>query len=498
MQPCDNTTIVMMEVRSETDYVNHHIQKVACIFAAMRAFAEELRQQGHTVHYISINDPSNKQSIPANLTALVQTGAYSTVEYQEPDEWRLDDVLQTWAQSSQITTRCVSTEHFYTTRSDLRDQFGSKTRYVLENFYRWMRKRHNVLMEADGQQPIGGRWNYDSENRHKWKGEHELPPLWNPHNNLTQVVDDIKKANITTIGTINPEDVPWPINRTQALEQLDSFISTVLPLFGMYQDAMVASTNPASWYLYHSRLSFALNTKMLTPQEVVSQAERWWTEHGSPETLPSVEGFIRQIIGWREYVRGIYWAEMPYYGVLNSLDHNNRLPSWYWTGETRMNCMRTVIQQSLEHAYAHHIQRLMITGVFAMMAEIEPSEVDAWYLGIYIDAFEWVEMPNVRGMSQWADGGKVSTKPYACSGNYVNKMSTYCKGCEYNVKARRGEADSCPFNALYWHFLNSNQKILQTNERTSFALATLRKMKNEDRIAVLKRAQWILDHLEEV
>ena len=497
-EPDPDVTIVMMEVRSETDYVRHHIQKVACIFAAMRAFADELRHQGHRVIYIKINDPHNKHTLTGNISALVHTHKITRVEYQEPDEWRVDEELRNWSQKAGVETTCVSTEHFYTQRYDLRDVFGKRTRYVMENYYRWMRKRFNVFMEDDGERPIGGKWNYDSANRNPWKGEHDIPPLWNPHNDLTEIVRDIESAKITTIGTIDPADVPWPITRAQALDQLETFISDALPHFGRYQDAMVSNTNPAAWYLYHSRLSFALNTKMLTPHEVVERVEAWWHSEGTPETLSAVEGFIRQIIGWREYVRGIYWSEMPTYASLNSLDQNNRLPSWYWTGATRMNCMHSVITQSLEHAYAHHIQRLMITGVFAMMAEIDPNDVDEWYLGIYIDAFEWVEMPNVRGMSQWADGGKVSTKPYACGGNYINKMSNYCKGCEYTVSKKRDEGDACPFNALYWHFIHRNQKILQTNERTSIALATLRKMKNEDRIALLQRAQWILDHLEEV
>lgn len=495
-EPSPDTIIVMMEVRSETDYVRHHIQKVACIFAAMRAFAHELRDLGHRVEYIRINDPHNKQSITANLSALITTHKITRVEYQEPDEWRVDEALRNWSSKAGVETHCVSTEHFYTGRYELRDVFGKRTRYVMEHYYRWMRKRFNVLME-DGENPTGGKWNYDASNREPWPGDHNVPPLWHPHNDLTEIVHDITTAKVVTIGTIDASDVPWPITRAQALDQLEAFISHALPLFGKYQDAMVANTNPSAWYLYHSRLSFALNTKMLTPMEVVDRVETWWHNEGTPETLSAVEGFIRQILGWREYIRGIYWSEMPAYASVNFLDQTKPLPSWYWTGATRMNCMRSVITQSLEHAYAHHIQRLMITGVFAMMAEVDPIEVDEWYLGIYIDAFEWVEMPNVRGMSQWADGGKVSTKPYACGGNYINKMSNYCKGCEYTV-SKKEEGDACPFNALYWHFINRNQRVLQNNHRTAFATATLRKMKNEDRIALLQRAQWILDHLEEV
>jgi deoxyribodipyrimidine photolyase-related protein len=300
----------------------------------------------------------------------------------------------------------------------------------MEPFYRQMRKEHQILMTPEG--PLGGKWNYDQENRKKWKGQIPVPTGFPVSNNLLEIYESIQSQSIQTIGSIDASQFNWPINKNQAQQILDYFCENLLPYFGDFQDAMHTQEK----FLFHSRLSFALNSKIISPKEVVDQVLK--TYYGQKEdkiSLNQVEGFVRQILGWREYMRGIYWREMPGYAKKNALDNHGKLPDFYWTAETKMNCMHQSIKQSLEHSYAHHIQRLMVTGNYALLTQTHPDEVDKWYLGIYIDAIEWVEMPNTRGMSQFADGGLLATKPYVSSGNYIQKMGNYCESCQYNHKA---------------------------------------------------------------
>ena len=495
MEVDQNAVIVLMEVRSEATYVRHHIQKVASIFAAMRSFARDLQKQGHRVHYLTITDPDNRHTLTNNLSWLAEHYQADAIEYQEPDEWRVDRILHALKETVVLPVSMVSSEHFLTDRHDVQSLFKGKKTYLMETFYRGMRRRHDVLMSGD--EPVGGRWNFDVENRKKWKGAPLPPEPLVYSNDLSEVVNDIESAGIDTIGSINAREVVWPIDREQALEQLEWFVTTALPHFGDYQDAMVDSRERHAWSMFHSRLSFALNVKILTPEEVIRRVERWWNEHQNPTSLPAVEGFIRQILGWREYMRGIYWAEMPSYAQRNELGHSRPLPLWYWTGETKMNCLQHAVTQSIEHAYAHHIQRLMVTGAFALMAGCDPVEVDAWYLGIYIDAFEWVEITNTRGMSQYADGGIVGSKPYLGSASYIHKMSTYCDGCEYDRRTR-SESDSCPLNSLYWDFYERHRDRFADHPRVRMMYRVWDRMQNEDRIATRERAQWVLEHLEDL
>ena len=459
---------LLMEVRSETDYVRHHAQKVLGIFAAMRAFAEQLKAQGHRVRYVGIDHDSNRHSIIANLNALCEHYGARAVEYQAPDEWRLDQALSDWAGTYSVPVRMVDSEHFLTQRDEAHQLFAGKKQWLMEHFYRHQRRRHRILLTPDGK-PEGGQWNFDADNRKPWHGSPAAAPDTRPCHDHTSLWQTIVAAGINTMGHPQAEAFRWPLNRAEALQQLDHFIAYGLPHFGDYQDAM----SQHSWHLFHSLLSFALNTKMLNPREVVMRAETAWREGHAP--LHAAEGFIRQVLGWREYVRGMYWAHMPGYTETNHLGHQQPLPPWFWTGETRMACLADAIGQSLEHAYAHHIQRLMVIGNFALLAGLDPLELHRWYLGIYIDAFEWVEAPNTLGMSQWADGGRLATKPYVSSAAYLQRMGDHCKGCAYDHKAKTGEK-ACPFNALYWDFFDRHRTHFEGNPRLGVVYHQLKRM----------------------
>jgi deoxyribodipyrimidine photolyase-related protein len=345
-----------------------------------------------------------------------------------------------------------------------------------------MRKRFDVLMEGD--QPAGGGWNFDTENRRPYDGRVPIPPPLMFENDVSGIVETIRRSKVKTFGEIDPRRLIWPIDRPQALKLLAAFIADGLPHFGTYQDAMTVK----SWSLFHCRLSFALNVKMLHPLEVVAAAVNAWKEDPQRIAIQQVEGFVRQILGWREYMRGVYWALMPGFAGMNFFGHDLPLPDFYWTAETRMACLAAAIGQSLRHAYAHHIQRLMITGNFALLAGIHPDEVDAWYLGIYIDAIEWVEMPNTRGMSQFADSGLVATKPYVSSANYIRRMSDYCDACAYDPNKRYGEK-ACPFNSLYWDFYARHRARLASNPRIGMMYRTWDRMAAAERKQILRQAE---------
>jgi deoxyribodipyrimidine photolyase-related protein len=487
-QTDDGTLYVLMEVRQETDYVLHHAQKILAIFAAMRDLARRLRAAGHRVHYIAIDDASNQQSIVANLDALATRFQAASVEYQAPDEWRLDEQLYHHGRRASIPWRMVDSDHFYTTRHHATDIFTGRKQWLMEYFYRQMRVEQQVLM-ANQKQPLGGQWNYDHDNRKPWRGvpaEPQDPRTVHDHSELWST---IQAAGVKSFGNPMADRLPWALNREEALHQLDSFIAAGLPHFGDFQDAM----SVAAGRLFHSLLSFALNVKMLNPREVVGKAEAAY--HAGHAPLASVEGFIRQILGWREYVRGVYWARMPEYVENNVFGHSRALPRWFWDGQTKMRCVSHAITQSLEEAHAHHIQRLMVIGNFALLAGLAPAEVHQWYLGIYIDAFEWVELPNTLGMSQFADGGVLATKPYVSSAAYIDRMSDYCKGCHYDKKMRIGEG-ACPFNALYWDFFRRNASSLANNPRIGMAYRQLEKMDAAAIEAITLQAQQTLDKLD--
>tara|TARA_B110000116_G_scaffold62068_1_gene53132 strand:- start:991 stop:2523 length:1533 start_codon:yes stop_codon:yes gene_type:complete len=486
----ENTIYCLFEMRQETDYVTHHIQKVIGFFAAMRNFSQELKNAHYPVIYLNINDTKNTQNLVENLSILIAENKIEKFEYLSPDEYRLDEQLKNYCTSLNIKSEEFSTEHFYTEREDLKTFFKGKKTFLMENFYRNMRKKHQILMVD--KQPEGGKWNYDASNRKKWKGDALIPPEINFDNNVEKIFSDIKKAGIKTIGQINPTYFEYPISRKQALVQLAYFCEHLLVHFGDYQDAM----HTDKIYLFHSRISFAMNTKIISPKEVIESVLETYRRQEDDIDISQVEGFIRQILGWREYMRGMYWMLMPDYKKENFLDNKNKLPDFFWTGKTKMNCLKNAINNSLENGYAHHIQRLMITGNFALLTQIHPDEIDAWYLGIYVDAIEWVQLPNTRGMSQFADGGKIATKPYVSSGSYIGKMSNYCDACVYK-KTKKFEDDACPFNTLYWNFLDEKQEKLSSNFRMKMMYSLLNKMSSEDRSKIKEKANHIIENLDE-
>ena len=491
----DSVVYILMELRQETDYVLHHAQKIIAIFAGMRDFAEQLEAAGHRVHYVKIDQAENFPSITDNLNQLIANYQATAFEYQAPDEWRLDVQLVDFAKelsvSSQVLTQMVDSEHFFTARIETALLFGERKKWLMETFYRAMRVKHGVLIEEGSKpaKPVGGQWNFDAENRKAWPGVPAAPADIRVFNSQVDrkthdhsaLWASIVKAGVKSFGEPNADKLGWPLNRTEALAQLDSFIDNVLPNFGDFEDAMSST----SWRLFHSLLSFSLNVKMLNPREVVAKAEAAGRSGAAP--LAAVEGFIRQILGWREFVRGFYWAKMgesagvkpdASYADNNFFDHQLPLPSWFWTGQTQMRCMAAAIGQSLEQAYAHHIQRLMVIGNFALLAGLNPKELHHWYLGVYIDAFEWVELPNTVGMSQFADGGLLATKPYVSSAAYIDRMSDYCKGCNYDKKLREDTPtkQACPFNALYWDFHIKHADKLAANPRIGMVYQQLKKM----------------------
>lgn len=482
---------VMMETRSETDYVVHHIQKTVGFFLCMREFATSLKELGHSVVYLRLDDTKNLQSIEKNISYLVNQFEFTRFEYQLPDEYRLDEVLRQLCLSLSITSAYIDTEHFLTRREELGAFFEGKKSFLMESFYRYMRKKHGVLMDCD--QPLHGQWNFDSDNRNKLPKNTKGPTPFLFDTNVEEIHEEIRNAGVSSMGSIDPKHFLWPKNRSQALELLDFFATQCLELFGTFQDAMAIG----EWSLYHSRISFSMNLKLISPSEVINRVIEEYHKRPKEISYNQLEGFVRQIIGWREYMRGVYWNQMPGYARLNYFGHEGKLPSWYWDGKTKMNCLRQCISQSLNFAYAHHIQRLMITGNFALLIGANPDEVDGWYLGIYIDAIEWVEITNTRGMSQFADGGLLATKPYVSSAAYIHKMSNYCTGCFYKKDLRTG-AGACPFNSLYWHFIARNETLLAKNPRMSMMYSTWYKFSSEDRQSTLNQAENYLARVDEL
>lgn len=487
LQDRDHSTLyVLMEILPETQYVQHHVQKVCAFFLAMRAFAESLRAAGHLVKYFQLDDSDNQQSFEANCQQLIELHAIQKFEYQLPDEWRVDQLLQSFCQNLTIPHQVYDTEHFFSTRNELADLFKGKKTYQMENFYRKMRVKHQILMEPDGKTPLSGRWNYDAENRKKMPTSQLVPPTLAQYRDVQELLSLLEKMGVKTMGSVDPSRFNWPVTRAESLALLDHFIKIRLRAFGDYQDAMT----DRDWLLFHSRLSFSMNVKLIHPREVVDACINYWQKNQQNVPYAALEGFVRQIIGWREYMRGIYWAEMPNFAQLNYFDHQAKLPSWYWTGQTKMRCLAQAVGQSLDRAYAHHIQRLMLTGNFALLLGVHPDEVDAWYLGIYIDALEWVEITNTRGMSQFADGGIVGTKPYVSSANYIHKMSDHCGKCHYDKSLRYGHK-ACPFNALYWDFYDRHAPKLRGNPRIGMAYQVWDKMEAEERGKILAHADWV-------
>lgn len=491
---CDADTLyVIAEMHSETRYVKHHVQKVCAFFLAMAQFAETLRQAGHEALYLTLDDTADMPDLSSLLTALASQYKADVVEYQQADEYRLLEAQRN-LNIPGVSVQEYQTEHFLVPFDALPRHFKPGKAHRMETFYRQMRRDHDVLM--NGEQPLGDKWNFDASNRKKLKKQDlaDIPaPLTFTHD-CTEILARLEKHGVETIGDASTCS-RLPATRAESLDLLNFFCKTLLPRFGDYQDAMTDQSEFA-WSLYHSRLSFSINVKLLHPREVIDAAVAAF-EANDDISLSQIEGFVRQIIGWREFIRGIYWANMPDYQKLNVLDATRPLPDYFWTGKTRMNCMSQAIGQSLEYAYAHHIQRLMVTGVFGLIAGIHPDDMDNWYLGIYVDALDWVEMPNTRGMSQFADGGLVASKPYAASGNYINKMSDYCKSCHYNVKEKTSE-DACPFNSLYWDFMIRHRERFERNPRIGMVYRSWDKFDEATKQQTLDRASHCLETLEDL
>ena len=475
--------VVMAEVRDEAAYVRHHPKKIALIFAAMRKFAARLREDGWQVAYTAYDDADNAGSIPGELLRRAEETGAQRVLATRPGEWRLIELLG----DLPIPLEQLEDTRFIASHAEFDAWAEGRKELRMEYFYREMRRKTGLMMEGD--KPAGGKWNYDHDNRKPAKGDLFAPkPLWFDPDDTTRQVLDLVDANFgDSFGALRP--FGYATDAAQAGEVLDHFIAHALPGFGDYQDAMLQSDR----FLYHSLLSAYLNIGLLDPLEVCRRVEAAWKDGACP--INAAEGFIRQIIGWREYMRGIYFREGPDYPTRNSLGHDRALPDLYWGAETRMNCLSHAVAQTRDDAYAHHIQRLMVTGNFALLAGVDPAQVHDWYLSVYIDAFEWVEAPNTVGMSQFADGGVVGSKPYVSSGAYIDRMSDYCGDCAYKVKDKTGPA-ACPFNLLYWHFLMRHRDRFAKNPRMAQMYRTWDRMDETRRDTVLKDADAFLARLD--
>ncbi|MFY0618664.1 cryptochrome/photolyase family protein [Shimia sp.] len=482
----ERDVILMAEVAEEASYVPHHKKKIAFLFSAMRHHAKLLRQEGWAVRYVQLDDDDNAGSLPNQLTHELEQFGCAKVVITEPGEFRLKQTLLSWSKSKDIALDMREDERFVCTHAEFQAWALGRKQLRMEFFYREMRRKTGLLMKGDA--PEGGKWNYDAENRKPAKGDLFMPhPRPTMRDSITEdVLSLVSTRFANNFGALEP--FWFGVTRTDALLALEHFVQSALPLFGDYQDAMLTDEP----FLYHSVLALYLNAGLLEPLEICRRVERAFYDGDAP--LNAVEGYIRQIIGWREYVRGIYWLKMPGYTEANFFDAQRPLPAFYWTAQTDMACMAAAISQTRDHAYAHHIQRLMVTGNFAMLAGVDPHEVHEWYLAVYADAYEWVEAPNVIGMSQFADGGLLASKPYAASGNYINKMSDHCQGCRYDVKQKTG-ADACPFNPLYWDFLIRNEAKLRGNPRLGHAYRTWDRMSPDKQHAYRSSASAVLDGL---
>lgn len=480
--------VVMVEVAEETTYVRHHKQKIAFILSAMRHFAAELREEGVTVDYVALTDPDNSGSFGGELARAVQRHRPDRIVVTEPGEWRVRRMMDGWSEATGVPVEIRDDDRFFCSRAEFRGWAGDRKSYRMEFFYREMRRRTGLLMDEDG--PVGGRWNFDAENRKPLPKAVMAPPRsrFEPDAVTHEVIAMVTERFADHFGDL--DGLGWAVTRADALEALGWFIKEALPRFGDFQDAM-SEDDP---FLFHSLLSPYLNVGLLLPREVCLAAEGAFRRGEAP--LNAVEGFIRQILGWREYVRGVYWLEMPAYAQTNALKAKRSLPWFYWSGETAMNCLARTIEDTRRHAYAHHIQRLMITGNFALLAGIRPAEIEEWYLIVYADAFDWVELPNVHGMIAFADGGMLASKPYAASGAYIDRMSNYCGSCSYSPAIKLGPG-ACPFNLLYWDFLARNRETLGRLPRMAMPYRTLDKMPAARVEAIRAEAQVFLDGMNE-
>jgi len=481
--PAD-TVIILAEVAEEATYVRHNRHKIALIFSAMRHFAQALEARGFTVQYSRLKD-----NVPSLLAACEQardSWSLTALHICEPGEYRLAAQMTSWEQALDIAVTVHEDTRFLSSRADFALWAEGRKQLRMEYFYRDMRKRYRLLME--GEQPEGGKWNYDADNRQGWRGQTDIPER--PAPILDAVTREVTEEVAAAFPT-NPGDLStfrWAVTAEDAEKELVWFCEHALPHFGSYQDALAE----ASPWLFHGLISMYLNCGLLEPLPVCERVEAAYRRgHCS---LAAAEGFIRQVLGWREYVRGLYWLKMPDYGELNGLDATRKLPDWFWTGETQMRCLSRAIKQSLDLGYAHHIQRLMVIGNFALLAGLDVQAVCDWYLGVYLDAFEWVELPNTLGMALFADGGIMASKPYAASGKYIQKQGDHCQACPYDPKQVTGDR-ACPYNSLYWHFIDRHSDSLSQNPRMGLIMGGWRKRAAADREAVVDWGEQMLQRL---
>ena len=457
----------MAEVAEESTHVWSSKQRTTVFLSAMRHFAQQLRERGWPLHYTVLDEPANTGTLAGELQRTLQQVQPRALVLTAPGDWRVLQALRAVAQAQGLALDIRDDTHFFSTVRDFARHAQGRKQLRLEYFYRELRQRTGILMQ-DGK-PVGGQWNFDEQNRGSFgkAGPGTLPPptRFAPDAITREVISLVNTRFAQHPGSV--EQFGWPVTRAQALQALDAFITQRLPQFGQYQDALWEG----EVWLYHSHLACALNLKLLHPREVVSAAEAAW--HAGRAPLAAVEGFIRQILGWREYVRGIYWTQMPGYLERNVMNAHAPLPDFYWTGDTDMACLRDAITQTLQHGYAHHIQRLMVTGLYALLTEVDPKQLHAWYLAVYVDAVEWVELPNTLGMSQYADGGVMASKPYVATGKYIDRMSNHCKGCRYDPALSSGP-DACPFTVNYWAWLQRHEAALARNPRMALQLKNMR------------------------
>ncbi len=484
----DDTVILMMEVRDEATYVKHHKQKIVLIFSAMRHFANELRDAGWTVDYVQLDNKDNSGSFTGEVARAIEEHVPRLVSVVEAGEWRVREDIDQWADKFACKVEILRDDRFVCSQSEFDDWAEDRNALRMEFFYREMRRKTGLLMTEDGK-PEGGEWNYDSENRKPPKEGLSAPerPKFEPDEITQEVIALVEDRFADHFGAL--DSFGWPVTRAQAEECADAFFAERIERFGPYQDAMVAGEDD----LFHSMLSTSINLGLLDPLELCERAEQAYADGKAP--LNSVEGFIRQIIGWREYVRGFYWRQMPHLQKANALNAQRGLPEFYWTGETDMACLADCIRSTRDNAHAHHIQRLMVLGNFCLLAGINPREVQDWYLVVYADAYEWVELPNVSAMILYADGGELASKPYAASGNYINKMSNYCKECTYSPSKKTGEG-ACPFNPLYWHFMDRHRDRLEMNNRVGRVYQNWDRMGEDRQKEYLDSAEAFLDQLK--
>ena len=462
----------MAEVMQEATHVPSSKQRIALFLSAMRHFAQTLLEKDWPLHYSHLEDGQNSGTLQGELKRAIERLRPQALVMTAPGDWRVLQDIQSVAQTQQLPLVLRDDTHFFTTVRDFAAHAKGRKQLRMEYWYRALRQRFGVLM--DGDQPSGGQWNFDADNRASFgvKGPQNLPnpPHFVPDKTTQSVLDLVQRVFAQHPGSL--DDFAWPVTRAQALQALDDFITHRLPLFGRYEDAMWAGQP----WLYHSQLSACLNLKLLSAQEVVQAAQSAWQQGRAP--LPAVEGFVRQILGWREYVRGMYWTQMPRYIERNALNAQEDLPGFFWTGDTDMACLRDALKQTLRYGYAHHIQRLMVLGLYGLLRGVHPRQMHEWFLSVYVDAVEWVELPNTLGMSQFGDGGLMASKPYVASGKYIQRMSNHCQGCRFDPAQSVGP-QACPYTTMYWDFLHRHQESLSSNPRMAMQLKNLSRMSSE-------------------